>query len=89
MIDWISILFLDRPHRNAAFKAALPVYRLALREWLWRGKKQHPFSRDFASRWETVKHVEVAILEWQVHLNFITQFFIEPPEDLIRRVLSL
>jgi hypothetical protein len=72
--------------RNNRFKRDLPVYRLALRAWMWGGKKKA--NRGVVVRWSVILRLEETILNWQVHENFITRSFIEPPDRLIKEVLT-
>lgn len=72
--------------RNVEFKKNLPKYRLALRRWMWRDKKA--MTPDVHRRWMIVSNVETLIVEWEYHENFITRFFIKPPDTQIKEVLS-
>ena len=75
-----------RHRRNTLFKKNLPLYRFALRKWMWRGKKR--MTQDVHQRWEIVREIEHRIFYWQTQLNWLDWFFIEPPEDYIKEVLS-
>jgi hypothetical protein len=72
--------------RNKDFKRDLPKYRFALRAWMWQDKKR--LSASVYWRWMIVQSIETEILDWQVHENFITRSFIEPPDKRIREVLT-
>jgi hypothetical protein len=53
---------------------------------MWGGKKKA--NRGVVVRWSVILRLEETILNWQVHENFITRSFIEPPDRLIKEVLT-
>ncbi len=72
--------------RNRQFRKDLPKYRFALRKWMWRDKKR--MTSAVQLRWQTVRYLEDRIFDWDVHCWFPFNFFIEPPDNLIKEVLS-
>ena len=72
--------------RNVQFKKDLPKYRFALKKWAWRGSKK--ITLVVYHRLLITQAAEIHISSWKQRENFITRFFIEPPDQWIKEVLS-
>jgi hypothetical protein len=77
---------LARHRRNEKFSKNLPLYRFALRRWMWRGKKR--LNEEAYTRWQVIQALETHVLAWQIRSGWLTWFFIEPPEETIKDILS-
>jgi len=78
---------LARHRRNEKFSKNLPLYRFALRKWMWRGKKR--LNEEAYMRWQVIQTIEKQVYQWRCdEVYWGSWFFIEPPEETIKDVLS-
>lgn len=71
--------------RNQRFKRTLPLYRIAIGEWLWGNNKT--MNRQVFSRWERYRYLERLIEDWEEHDGLLSRLFLEPPTDIIERTI--
>lgn len=82
----------DTYRRNKQFQHDLPLYRFALKKWVWKDKKSRRITEMIYNRKKIVENLEILMFEWEIHSEHfiwhLAWFFIEPPDKWIKKVLS-